>query len=153
MKKIILFAVACFAIVISSCNQNSPAPAPASSAPTPTPTSNFTSADSAISGNWILDLTELYSLPSNTLTIAIPHNDPAVCHLNLMLITAYGNDYKQCISGLACPTAASSTAWRLVGGDLDVGGEIMIIESQTATNLVLRIPGSNTGYLKKYLHK
>lgn len=37
MKKVLIYALACIALVISSCNQNSPAPAPAPAAPAPTP--------------------------------------------------------------------------------------------------------------------
>jgi hypothetical protein len=66
MKKLILFAIGCFAIVISSCNQNSPGPAPAtSSTPTPTPTttatSSMTATEALLVGDWIWDKTENYS--------------------------------------------------------------------------------------------
>lgn len=67
MKKLILSAIACFAIVISSCNQNSPAPSPATpvSTPTPTPTTtptaSMTATEAALVGDWIWDKTEEYS--------------------------------------------------------------------------------------------
>lgn len=66
MKKLILLAVACLTIVISSCNQNSPAPAPAtSSSPTPTPTttatSSMTATEAKLVGDWIWDKHEVYS--------------------------------------------------------------------------------------------
>ncbi len=62
MKKLNLFAVACFAIVISSCNQNSPAPASSSpsSSPTTTPTSSMTATEAALVGDWIFDKYEQY---------------------------------------------------------------------------------------------
>jgi nitrous oxide reductase accessory protein NosL len=58
MKKLILSALACTALVISSCNQNSPAPAPA--APTPAPTSSMTATEALLVGDWIWDKTEVY---------------------------------------------------------------------------------------------
>ena len=62
MKKLILSAIACFVIVLSSCNQNSPTPAPATPAtPTPTPTSSMTATETALVGDWIWDKTELYT--------------------------------------------------------------------------------------------
>jgi hypothetical protein len=61
MKKLILSAIACFAIVLSSCNQNSPTPAPATPAtPTPTPTSSMTATEALLVGDWIWDKTEVY---------------------------------------------------------------------------------------------
>jgi len=62
MKKLILSALACIALVISSCNQNSPAPAPATPAPTPTPTptSSMTAIEALLVGNWIWDKEEEY---------------------------------------------------------------------------------------------
>jgi hypothetical protein len=61
MKKLILSAIACFVIVLSSCNQNSPSPAPATPAtPTPTPTSSMTATEAALVGDWIWDKTEVY---------------------------------------------------------------------------------------------
>ena len=142
-------------LFISSCNQNSPAPASSSStSPTPTPTSNFTSADSAISGNWILDLTELYSIPSGTLISSQPHSDPANCHLNLQLAVANGYspslNYKQCVYGLGCSPTAS--VWRLNAGDLELANALYIIISQTPTNLVLEL-SNGSGKMKCYLHK
>jgi len=62
MKKLILSVIACIAIVLSSCNQNSPTPAPATPAtPTPTPTSSMTATEAALVGDWIWDKKELYS--------------------------------------------------------------------------------------------
>ncbi len=63
MKKLILSVLACFAIVISSCNQNSPAPSPATPTPTPapTPTSSMTATEALLVGDWIWDKTELYT--------------------------------------------------------------------------------------------
>ena len=61
MKKLILSAITCFVIVLSSCNQNSPTPAPATPAtPTPTPTSSMTATETALVGDWIWDKTETY---------------------------------------------------------------------------------------------
>jgi hypothetical protein len=157
MKKLIQSALACIALVISSCNQNSPAPAPAPAAPTPapTPTTSFSHADSLISGNWILDLTELYSLPSNTLTIAIPHNDPANCHLNLLLLeqpsAGITPSPKHCVDGLGCSPVNSY--WRFnAAGDFDVSSAIYNIITQTPTSLVLE-RSTTGGKLKFYFHK
>ena len=66
MKKLILSALACIALVISSCNQNSPAPAPApAAAPAPTPTttatSSMTATETLLVGDWIFDKVESYS--------------------------------------------------------------------------------------------
>jgi len=62
MKKLILSAIACIVIVLSSCNQNSPTPAPATPAtPTPTPTSSMTATEAALVGDWIWDKTETYT--------------------------------------------------------------------------------------------
>ena len=62
MKKLILSAITCFVIVLSSCNQNSPTPAPATPAtPTPTPTSSMTATETALVGDWIWDKTESYT--------------------------------------------------------------------------------------------
>lgn len=67
MKKLILSALACFAIVLSSCNQNSPAPAPAPAAPTPAPTptttatSSMTATEALLVGDWIFDKQESYN--------------------------------------------------------------------------------------------
>ncbi len=62
MKKLILSAVACIVIVLSSCNQNSPAPSPATPTPnpTPTPTSSMTATEALLVGDWIWDKTEGY---------------------------------------------------------------------------------------------
>jgi hypothetical protein len=62
MKKLLLSAIACFVIVLSSCNQNSPTPSPATPAtPTPTPTSSMTATEAGLVGDWIWDKTELYN--------------------------------------------------------------------------------------------
>ena len=66
MKKLILSALASIALVISSCNQNSPAPAPApAAAPAPTPTttatSSMTATETLLVGDWIWDKTENYN--------------------------------------------------------------------------------------------
>jgi hypothetical protein len=62
MKKLILSAIACFIIVLSSCNQNSPSPSPATPAtPTPTPTTSMTTTEAALVGDWIWDKTENYT--------------------------------------------------------------------------------------------
>ncbi|MCF8424392.1 MAG: hypothetical protein K9H41_08615 [Bacteroidia bacterium] len=62
MKKLILSAIACFVIVLSSCNQNSPTPSPATPSPaTPTPTSTMTATESALVGDWIWDETQIWN--------------------------------------------------------------------------------------------
>jgi hypothetical protein len=74
MKKLILSAIACFVIVLSSCNQNSPTPAPATPAtptPTPTPTSSMTATEAALVGDWIWDKTESYT-SGNLTSIVTP---------------------------------------------------------------------------------
>ena len=72
MKKLILSAIACFVIVLSSCNQNSPTPAPATPAtPTPTPTSSMTATEAALVGDWIWDKMEAYS-SGNVIEIYTP---------------------------------------------------------------------------------
>jgi hypothetical protein len=72
MKKLLISALACIALVISSCNQNSPAPAPApaSPTPTPTPTSSMTATEAALVGDWIFDYQEIYSAGNLILTIS-----------------------------------------------------------------------------------
>ena len=60
MKNLFLSALACIALVISSCNQNSPAPAPATPAPAPTPTSSMTATEALLVGDWIFDKNEQY---------------------------------------------------------------------------------------------
>ncbi len=87
MKKLILSALACTALVISSCNQNSPAPAPA--APTPAPTSSMTATEALLVGDWIWDKTETYqsgnlSVTQTPLTQdAIGNIMYGVCHMVL----------------------------------------------------------------------
>jgi hypothetical protein len=73
MKKLILSALACIALVISSCNQNSPAPSPATPTPTPapTPTSSMTATEALLVGDWIWDKTETYQ-SGNLATIWTP---------------------------------------------------------------------------------
>jgi hypothetical protein len=72
MKKLILSAITCFIIVLTSCNQNSPTPAPATPAtPTPTPTSSMTATEAALVGDWIWDKAELYS-SGNVIEIYTP---------------------------------------------------------------------------------
>ena len=75
MKKLILSAITCFVIVLSSCNQNSPTPAPATPAtPTPTPTSSMTATEAALVGDWIWDKTEVYG-SGNLSQIRTPTTD------------------------------------------------------------------------------
>ena len=72
MKKLILSAIACFVIVLSSCNQNSPTPSPATPAtPTPTPTSSMTATEALLVGDWIWDKTETYT-SGNLTSITTP---------------------------------------------------------------------------------
>ena len=153
MKKLILSALACIAIVISSCNQNSPAPAPAA-APAPTSTASFSHADSLISGNWILDITEIYSL-AGALIGTTPHNDPANCRLNLLLLeqpsAGITPSPKHCVDGLGCSPVNSY--WRFnAAGDFDVSSAIYNIITQTPTSLVLE-RSTTGGKLKFYFHK
>lgn len=154
MKKLILLALTCTAIVMSNCTPSpSPGPATPTPTPTPTPTTTFTHADSLISGNWILDLTEMYLTSSGALISSTTHTDPANCHLNLKLVTSTSStvsNAKECTYGLTC--SPQNYFWRLNSGDLELNGLIHIIKSQTSTNLVLEF-SSGGGKLKYYLHK
>ena len=84
MKKLILSALACIALVISSCNQNSPAPAPATPAPAPapTPTSSMTATEALLVGNWIWDKTETYTSGNLTSSITPTSTWPITGTLN-----------------------------------------------------------------------
>jgi len=153
MKKLILLALTCTAIVLSNCTP-APSPTPAApAAPATIPTTTFTHADSLISGNWILDLTEMYLTSSGALISSTTHTDPANCHLNLKLVTSTSStvsNAKECTYGLTC--SPQNYFWRLNSGDLELNGLIHIIISQTPTNLVLEF-SSGSGKLKYFLHK
>ena len=58
MKKLILLALICTAIVLSNCTP-SPSPGPATPTPTPTPTPTYTmtATETALVGDWIWDST------------------------------------------------------------------------------------------------
>ena len=120
MKKLILLVLACTAIVMTNCTPAAPiTPTPAAPAPV-APTASFTHADSLISGNWILDVTEVYSNTTGALVGSVPHVDPSNCHLNLLLVFDNGPFAftKQCVYGLSCGPMNGS--WRLIAGDLEL---------------------------------
>lgn len=140
------------ALLFGCKKEENKAPTPA---PTPTPTIVYTAADSAISGDWILDLEELYN--SGVIFMSTAHTDPVNCHLNLQLIPYTTGDvtYKNCIYGLACHNGAS--AWRLNASGIDFVNAIFTIVSQSNTNLVLQYGSINTtpgsSAQKYYFHK
>ena len=61
MKKLILIALTCTAIVMSNCTPSpSPGPATPTPTPTPTPTYSMTATETALVGDWIWDSTVRY---------------------------------------------------------------------------------------------
>jgi hypothetical protein len=138
-----------------SCKKEEKAQAPP---PSPTPTATgYTSADSAISGDWLLDLTEVYN--NGSLIQSTPHSDPVNCHLDLQIVESTltpGNtdSWKNCIEGLNCTNY--TLQWRLSSGKLDINNLLRTIVSQTSTNLVLLQGSISSGggtAIKYYFHK
>ena len=153
MKQIIVTALLLVLISVG-CKKNEKAITPT----TPTPASTaYTSADTAISGNWVLDVTENYN--NGTLYLTTPHSDPVNCHLDLQIVESTltpGNtqSWKNCIHGLNCSN--NTYQWRLTSGRLDINTHLYTIVSQSTTNLII-LDGSISvggGYgIKYYLHK
>jgi hypothetical protein len=80
MKRLILLALTCTAIVMSNCTP-SPSPGPATPTPTPTPTPTYTmtATETALVGDWIWDKTENYS--ANVLTSITTSATPSYTYL------------------------------------------------------------------------
>jgi len=152
MKKLMyLFIVM---LLANACKKDEKAPAPATP---PVTTSAYTSADSAISGDWILDVYETYN--NGSLLTTTPHADPVNCHLDLEIIESTlspGNtqSWKKCIHGLNCSNVTYE--WRLNSGKLDINNQLYTIVAQTATNLEISYGSISAGggiAQKWYLHK
>ncbi len=151
MKNIIVLA---FALVFTSigCKKEEKAATPS---PTPTPSITYTSADSATSGNWILDVTETYV--DGALVLSTLHSDPVYCHLDLQLaestIAGAPGNWKACVYGLNCTNVAIQ--WRLNTGMIEIDSDLYTIVSQSTTNLVLQFGSMSVGNtaMKYYLHK
>lgn len=142
-------------LICAGCKKEDKASTPAT---TPVTTSTgYTSADSAISGDWILDVTENYN--DGVLILTTPHSDPVNCHLDLQIVESTlspGNtqSWKNCIHGLTCSN--NTYQWKLSSGKLDINNFLRTIVSQSATNLVLLEGSVSTGGgygIKYYLHK
>lgn len=117
----------------------------------------LTAEEQAISGDWILDQTELYL--NGLLGTTTPHNDPVNCHLNLQAAPysaqpQQGTSYKNCLFGLDCTDVVYP--WYLETGKLALGSALYTIVSQTSTTLVIQrgtiSQGGGAAY-KFYLHK
>jgi hypothetical protein len=175
MKKLILSALACIALVISSCNQNSPAPAPATPAPTPapTPTSSMTATEALLVGNWILDKGEVYTSGiitssatptsywnniSGTSTITVTGGQYMVLKStlyngNVSTPQIYNADYY-------VGTTGNSTGWYvgvLAAGDFlsvitNGGGYIVTLNANTLIYQTW-VPGQIPNGSKSYYHK
>ncbi len=119
--------------------------------PIPTPAAvSYTSADSAVSGDWILSSVESYV--SGPLALTVPHNDPVNCHLNLQLVGLDGpGGWKNAVYGLNCTNVA--IPWRLYAGMIEMNGTLYTIISQSSTNMVLQIGSMPTSATKFYLYK
>jgi len=111
MKKLILLALTCTAIVLSHCTPSpSPGPATPTPTPTPTPTYSMTATETALAGDWIWDKTEIYNAGS-LLSVTNHTSDPQYVgtHMNLKTnyymnyawITTYG--YNLFVADYYCP--------------------------------------------------
>jgi hypothetical protein len=152
MKNLPLLFI-CLLLISIGCKKEEKAASPSTTTPV---TLSYTSADSAISGNWILDLYEVYS--AGALVGSTPHSDPVNCHLDLQLtqstISGSAPDWKTCIYGLSCTNSVNQ--WRLNSGMLELNGGLYLwtIVSQSATNLVIQLGSMSVGTASKcYLHK
>lgn len=135
-------------LIIAGCKKEEKAASPS----TPPVTSAFTSADSTISGDWILDLSEVYL--SGGIVSSTPHSDPVNCHLVLNLVeSGTPGGWKNSIFALNCTNLAQQ--WRLNTGYLDLQATLYQIVSQTSTNLELQYGSMSPGNTaqKFYLHK
>ena len=183
MKKLILSALACIALVISSCNQNSPAPAPApAAAPAPTPTttatSSMTATETLLVGDWIFDKVESYSsgnLSATTNTSNITYANGTVftytvyagAHMNLKSSLFNNTVYTpQMYNGDYYGSSSISGAWWVMTSG---SGDKLFLPSSTAplaasgayiitlnaTTLIYQewIPGQIANGGKSYFHK
>jgi hypothetical protein len=132
-----------------SCQQEDPG--------TPQVQFQLSADEQAISGDWILDQTELYL--NGALYTTTPHNDPVNCHLNLQAAPfsaqpQQGISYKNCLFGLDCNDIVYY--WYLESGKLALSSVLYTIVSQTSTTLILQrgtiSQGGGTAF-KYYLHK
>jgi len=161
MKKLILSAIACFVIVLSSCNQNSPTPSPATPA-TPTPTPNtiaLTHQDSLLLGNWILDKKE--QIMNGTMMAGYPQlfNDPINAKMEFKTTIWPGsvNGLKECNDGLTNTGQVFLNGW-LPSSNLTItlNNGVISIQLINATNLVLQrgsVSSPGTYGTIYYLHK
>lgn len=148
MKKLPFFII-CIVFIATSCKKEEKTPTPSTPVPVASP---FTAADSAISGDWILDLTEVYL--SGSIVSSTPHSDPLNCHLVLNLVeSGTPGGWKNSIFGLNCTNLAQQ--WRLNTGYLDLQATLYIIVSQTSSTLELQYGSMGAGNTaqKFYLHK
>ncbi len=174
MKKLILSALACIALVISSCNQNSPAPAPSPSSPTPTPTptSSMTATETALLGDWIFDYQEVFW--SGNLSYTISPTTNTIYTGNHMVLkstlyfTANPTAVKYYNCDIYCGTNAGSGSWYVTTSPVAPNPEILhgtpmgmcsshneYIITLNANTLIYQdwIPGQIANGYKTYFHK
>ena len=106
MKKLILSALTCTAIVMSNCTPSpSPGPATPTPTPTPTPTYSMTATETALVGDWIWDKTENYSanvLASITTSATPSYTFLAGAHMDLKSTLAINSASYYTMYGCNC---------------------------------------------------
>ena len=96
MKKLILLALICTAILLSNCTP-SPSPGPATPIPTPTPTYTMTATETALVGDWIWDSTVTYA-GGNITTVYSPNK--VVSYGTVITNTLYAGSHMDLKSSL-----------------------------------------------------
>jgi hypothetical protein len=144
MKKFTIIAIFLTLVSFGCKKEKTPTPI------TPAPASSYTAADSAISGDWILNVTESYV--NGSLVYSTPHSDPANCHLNLQLIESITpGGWKKCIYGLNCTNVALE--WRLNTGMIEIHTDLYTILSQSSNSLVLQNGSPATSAIRFHFTK
>ena len=176
MKKVLIYALACIALVISSCNQNSPAPAPSPSSPTPTPTptSSMTATEAALVGDWIFDYQEFYSggnlspLVISPTTYTIYAGNHMVLKSSLYTTAPVPNGVQYYQGDFYSGTSAASAMWYVTTSPIAPNPEILhgtpmgmytsqdnYIITLNATTLIYQawVPGQIANGHRTYFHK
>jgi hypothetical protein len=175
MKKLILLALTCTAIIMSNCTPSpSPGPATPTPTPTPTPTYSMTATETALVGDWIWDKTENYSAgvltsittsatPGYTLYAGIHMDLKSTLYMNTSYYTIYGyNMFNGDAYAPNISAAVTSSAWyvkNLSAGEYLYGISYVLTQGYlytlNATTLITQawVTGQTPNGTKVFYHK